>query len=176
MDAGPGVGDPGISWTGRGGRTVCWRDLCPACTSGQCQALGWIAQVGPSLRGEEVTQALRYAAVCGGPASLAHGWARVWGPFSWPSKGAGARGRGRKGWLKAVRARLEPGGLSVQWAGQREQEEGPDPGPLFPSPSPKSLPGTEARRQGSSSYSPETRRGWPGGGSRGRQEPSLPPP
>lgn len=66
-------------------------------------------------------------------------------------------------------------GLSMQCTRQREQEGGPDLGPLLPSPSPKSLPGTEARKQGSSSYSPETRRGWPGGGSRGLQEPSLPP-
>lgn len=48
--------------------------------------------------------------------------------------------------------------------------------PLLPSPTLKALPGTEAHRQGSSSYSPETRRGWPGGGSRGRWEPSLPCP
>ena len=48
--------------------------------------------------------------------------------------------------------------------------------PLLPSPTVKALPGTEAHRQGSSSYSPETRRGWPGGGSRGRWEPSLPCP
>lgn len=71
---------------------------------------------------------------------------------------------------------LAPGGLSMRCTGQREQEEGPDPGPLIPSPSPKSLPGTEAHSQGSSSYSPETQRGWPGGGSRGWWESSLPPP
>lgn len=35
-------------------------------------------------------------------------------------------------------------GLCIQCAGQREQEGGPDPGPLIPSPSLKSLPGTEA--------------------------------
>lgn len=100
-------------------------------------------------------------------------WAGVWVPLAQQRRqepeeeggGDGSRPAG-PGWSR---------GLSVQCTRQREQEGGPDLGPLLPSPSPKSLPGTEARKQGSSSYSPETLRGWPGGGSRGLQEPSLPP-
>lgn len=83
------------------------------------------------------------ATVYGGPASGPWSLVRPRSPFSWPSTGAEAGGRGSRRWPKGGRVQLDPVGLCIQCAGQREQEEGPDPGPLIPSPSLKSLPGTE---------------------------------
>lgn len=95
----------------------------------------------PDPEGEEGARCALNWSVCGGPALL------VWGPFSWPSKVTGAGGLGGgdgprwagQGWAQ---------GFPSQGGVQKEQEEGAGIQALFlPSPSPKALPGTEARRQ-----------------------------